>query len=123
MANKDRQKRSARQSRAEERSRVAAAQAVSTPEPGSDDKHKTDKPGSAVKTPASKPVKAKSKGRIAAYLSDVRSEIRRVIWPSKEELKNYSVAVIVTLVIFGAVIWLVDNGIVAALIGYTGLRG
>lgn len=123
MANKDRQKRSARQSRAEERSRVAAAQATSTPEPDSEDKHKTDKPASAVKAPASKPVKTKSKGRVAAYLSDVRSEIRRVIWPSKEELKNYSVAVIVTLVIFGAVIWLVDNGIVAALIGYTGLRG
>jgi len=123
MANKDRQKRSARQSRAEERSRVAAAQATSTPEPDSDDKPKADKSGNAVKTPASKPVKAKRKGRIAAYLSDVRSEIRRVIWPSKEELKNYSVAVIVTLVIFGAVIWLVDNGIVAALIGYTGLRG
>jgi|GEM_PF-937813 len=123
MANKDRQKRSARQSRAEERSRVAAAQATSTPEPDSEDKHKTDKPASAAKAPSSKPVKTKSKGRVAAYLSDVRSEIRRVIWPSKEELKNYSVAVIVTLVIFGAVIWLVDNGIVAALIGYTGLRG
>ena len=47
----------------------------------------------------------------------------RVTWPSKSELKNYSVAVIAMLVVFGVAVWLVDTGVVAALIGFTGLRG
>ena len=49
--------------------------------------------------------------------------MRRVVWPSKDELKTYSVAIVIMLVIFGVVIWLVDSGIVAALVGFTGLRG
>ena len=123
MANKDRQKRSARKARSEERSRVAAAQSASVAASVSEDKPKAAKSDSVAKTASDKPVKAKRKGRIATYLTEVRSEIRRVVWPSKEELTNYSVAVIATLIVFGVVIWLVDNGIVAALIGYTGLRG
>ncbi|MGL5173764.1 MAG: preprotein translocase subunit SecE, partial [Olsenella sp.] len=112
-----------RKARSEERIRVAAAQAASTPASVSEEKPKAAKSDSVAKTASDKPVKAKRKGRIATYLTEVRSEIRRVVWPSKEELTNYSVAVIATLVVFGVVIWLVDNGIVAALIGYTGLRG
>ena len=42
-------------------------------------------------------------------------------WPSKDELRNYSVAVIVSLVVFGVALWLVDTGIVALLVGYTSL--
>ena len=49
--------------------------------------------------------------------------MRRVVWPSKGELKSYSVAIVAMLIVFGVVIWLLDSGIVAALIGYTGLRG
>ena len=49
--------------------------------------------------------------------------MRRVVWPSPEELKSYSVAIVAMLIVFGIVIWLVDSGIVAALVGYTGLRG
>ena len=123
MAHKDRQKRSARKARKEERIRVAAAQAASTPASVSEEKPKAAKSDSVAKTASDKPVKAKRKGRIATYLTEVRSEIRRVVWPSKYVLIIYSVAVSATLVVFGVVIWLVDNGIVAALIGYTGLRG
>ena len=49
--------------------------------------------------------------------------MRRVTWPTKDELKSYSVAVIAMLIVFGVLIWLVDTGIVAALAGFTGLRG
>ena len=61
--------------------------------------------------------------RLRNYLGDVRSEMRRVVWPSRDELMSYSVAIIAMLIVFGIVIWLVDSGIVAALIGFTGLRG
>ena len=48
--------------------------------------------------------------------------MHRVTWPSKAELKNYSIAVIVMLVVFGVAVWLVDTGVVAILVGYSGLR-
>ena len=120
MANKDRNKRSVRKARAEERARVEAAQAASAPS--------SELAAKAEKKAEKKPEKKAEKKpgifrRLLNYLGDVRSEMRRVVWPSKEELKSYSVAIIAMLIVFGVVIWLVDSGIVAALVGYTGLRG
>lgn len=130
MANKDRNKRSARKARAEERARVEAAQAASagsqaaSPKPGRAaavaEKKPEPKPEKKEKKPEKKPGVFR---RLRNYLGDVRSEMRRVVWPSKEELKSYSVAIVAMLIVFGVVIWLVDSGIVAALVGYTGLRG
>ena len=130
MANKDRNKRSARKARAEERARVEAAQAASagsqaaSPKPGRAaavaEKKSEPKPEKKEKKPEKKPGVFHS---LRNYLGDVRSEMRRVVWPSKEELKSYSVAIVAMLIVFGVVIWLVDSGIVAALVGYTGLRG
>lgn len=127
MANKDRNKRSARKARAEERARVEAAQAASAGSQAA-----SPKPGRAAavaeKKSEPKPEKKPEKKpgvfhRLRNYLGDVRSEMRRVVWPSKEELKSYSVAIVAMLIVFGVVIWLVDSGIVAVLVGYTGLRG
>lgn len=117
MANKDRNKRSVRKARAEERARVEAAQAASVASSGS---------AAKAEKKAEKKKADKKPGifrRLFNYLGDVKSEMRRVVWPSKEELKSYSVAIIAMLIVFGIVIWLVDSGIVAALVGYTGLRG
>ena len=122
MANKDRQKRSARKARADERARLEAIQASSAP---AGDSQAAPKKAEASKAVA-KAEKNKKPGffkRIANWFGDVKTEMRRVTWPSKDELKSYSVAVIVMLVVFGVLIWLVDTGIVAALAGFTGLRG
>ena len=122
MANKDRQKRSARKARAEERARLEAIQASSAPAGAF---QAAPKKVEATKAPA-KADKNKKPGffkRIANWFGDVKTEMHRVTWPSKEELKSYSVAVIVMLIVFGVLIWLVDTGIVAALVGFTGLRG
>lgn len=122
MANKDRQKRSARKARAEERARLEAIQASSSPAGAS---QAAPKKVEATKAPG-KADKNKKPGffkRIANWFGDVKTEMHRVTWPSKEELKSYSVAVIVMLIVFGVLIWLVDTGIVAALVGFTGLRG
>lgn len=128
MANKDRNKRSARKARAEERARVEAAQAVSvTPEQKvAMEKKAAQEAKAAAKQEKELERKDKKPGlfrRLRTYLGNVRSEMRRVVWPSKAELKSYSVAIIIMLIVFGIVIWLVDSGIVAALVGFTGLRG
>ncbi len=124
MANKDRNKRSARQARQRERAEreVVAAESAAKA---------SVKKSKAAAAQASKkaPVKvsgAKDSGIIArtrSYFSAVRAEMRRVTWPSRTELTNYSVAVIASLIIFGFAVWLVDTGIVAALVGFTSLRG
>ena len=125
MANKDRNKRSVRKARAAERARVEAAQATSAPQVSSS--KKAAKEVATPKVVAKKETKPDKKPgifkRFANYLGDVRSEMHRVVWPSKSELKSYSIAVVILLIVLGVIIWLVDTGVVAALVGYTGLRG
>ncbi len=120
MPNKDRNKRSVRQARQRERAEreaQAAAQAAAT----SSGKKK------AVSAPKKAPVKVAEKtgiiARTKAYFSAVRAEMHRVTWPSRTELTNYSVAVVAMLIAFGVAVWLVDTGVVAGLVGFTGLRG
>ncbi|MHB1324153.1 MAG: preprotein translocase subunit SecE [Coriobacteriia bacterium] len=48
-------------------------------------------------------------GRFGKYLKDVRTELRRVIWPSRDDVVNSSVVVLVTLVFFMVFTLIVDN--------------
>ncbi|RRG00187.1 MAG: preprotein translocase subunit SecE [Coriobacteriaceae bacterium] len=132
MANKERNKRSARKARAAERAqREAARKAANGSFAATQDAEKQKKaPKYVKKAPDNKntktttvAVKPKKKGRIRSYWNDVRTEMHRVVWPSKKELRNYTGAVIVLLIIFGVCTWLVDTGVVALLVGFTGLRG
>ncbi|MRS13211.1 MAG: preprotein translocase subunit SecE [Actinobacteria bacterium] len=47
--------------------------------------------------------------RLGRYLKDVRTELRRVIWPSRKDVLNSSVIVIVTLLFFMAFTAIIDN--------------
>ncbi len=47
--------------------------------------------------------------RISSFLKDVRSEMRKVITPSRPEVQATTIVVIVTVFIFAAYFWLVDN--------------
>ena len=47
--------------------------------------------------------------RISSFLRDVRSEMRKVITPSREEVQSTTMIVIITVFIFAAYFWLVDN--------------
>ena len=101
MANKDRQKRSARKARAAERKELEekhAASQVNAP--------KKAAPAQATASAKKAAPKKKHFARIRGWFADVKSEMHRVTWPSKSELKNYSVAVIVMLVCAAA------NGVV-----------
>ena len=61
--------------------------------------------------------------RVKAYFAAVRTELRRVVWPSKKDLVNYSVAVIATLLIVGVLIAGLDTIIGEGLVLLAGLRG
>ena len=119
MAKKERQKRSARQARAQKRAELEAAHATSVASTGV-----AKKADASAKSQETKPAKAAKKpGRVRSYFQAVKAEMHRVVWPSREELKNYTVAVTVFLIVFGFCIWLVDTGVVALMVGFTGLRG
>ena len=49
--------------------------------------------------------------RIKAFYSDVRTEMKKVTTPSRKEVQATTVVVIVTVFLFGAYFWLVDNTI------------
>ena len=121
MANKERNKRSARQARQRDRAEREAQAVEAAAKSGS----KTKVAVAAKKAP----VKAASDkstgliGRARSYFSEVRAEMRRVTWPSRNELTNYSVAVVAMLIVFGVAVWAIDTGFVAVLVAFTGLRG
>ena len=122
MSNKDRNKRSSRQARQREgaeREALAAEQAAK-------DTNAKKNASKSSKTPVKVSSTNNNTGIIARtknYFGEVRSEMRRVTWPSRTELTNYSVAVIATLIVFGIAIWAVDTGFVAALVAFTSVRG
>ena len=46
-----------------------------------------------------------------SFSQEVKSEFKKIIWPSKESLTKESVAVIVTTIVLGGVVALLDLGI------------
>ena len=56
--------------------------------------------------PAPRPVKERTSPR--QYLREVRGELRKVAWPSLAEVTRYSVIVLITVVVLGAFIFLLD---------------
>jgi preprotein translocase subunit SecE len=73
------------------------------------------KPAKAPKTKVSQPAKPGIFARLSQYLRDVRSEMRRVVWPQRPEVVNSSVVVVVTLVFFVAFTFVVDSIVVELL--------
>ena len=47
--------------------------------------------------------------RLREFLKDVRSEMRKVVTPSRAEVQSTTTVVIITVFIFAAYFWLVDN--------------
>ncbi len=80
---------------------------------------KAAKPEKAVKAAksakASKPAKPSIFKRLGQYFRDVRSEMKRVVWPNRTEVVNSSVVVVVTLIFFVLFTLLVDTLVVPAL--------
>lgn len=46
--------------------------------------------------------------RLRSFLTDVRSEMRKVVWPGREEVKSTTGVVVVTVFLFAGYFFLVD---------------
>ena len=58
-----------------------------------------------------KPVRAEAaqnRGKVRKFFRDIRSEFKKISWPSKKQVWNNTVVVIVTVLIFGVVVWTLD---------------
>ncbi|MDY0341682.1 MAG: preprotein translocase subunit SecE [Coriobacteriia bacterium] len=47
--------------------------------------------------------------RIGKYFKDVRIELRRVVWPDRQEVLNSSMVVVATLIFFVFFTLIIDN--------------
>ena len=67
---------------------------------------------------ASKPKKAetKPKKKRFAFLSDVRSEMRRVTWPTKQDVLQWSGVVVLALIFFGVFVVVLDDWVVTPIL-------
>lgn len=52
---------------------------------------------------------------LGKFLREVRAELKKVHWPTKKELLDYTVTVLATVVILSVIIFAIDGVVVAAL--------
>lgn len=60
--------------------------------------------------------KTKSGGGLSRYLREMKSELKKVAWPSKKQTLNNTGTVIVCVIIVGIFVWIFD-GIAGQFIG------
>ncbi|WIV13138.1 preprotein translocase subunit SecE [Proteiniborus sp. MB09-C3] len=49
--------------------------------------------------------------RLSNYFKGVRAELKKVSWPSRKELINYTIVVLVICTIISLAVWLIDSGL------------
>ena len=47
---------------------------------------------------------------LGRFYKEVRSELKRVIWPNREQLINNTATVLFSCILIGAIIWIADAG-------------
>jgi preprotein translocase subunit SecE len=55
----------------------------------------------------------KKQNRVVKYFRDLRSELKKVVWPSRKKVVNNTTVVMVCMVIYGLLIWGIDSGLAA----------
>lgn len=48
---------------------------------------------------------------VGKFFKEVRAELKRVIWPTPNQLVTNTIAVLVVCLLIGAVIWIADFGL------------
>ena len=116
------EKRAAKKAMAAEEQSKLAAQDEEEPQSATSKTEKKaeakQEPKKAAAKPAEKPKKAKKPG----FLKEVRSEMKRVTWPTKQDVLRWSGVVVVALVFFSVFVLVLDNFIVTpVLLGISSL--
>lgn len=67
--------------------------------------------GSNSKKSNTKGDKKKQPGKIAKYFKDLKSEFKKVVWPSKKQVINNTSVVLGSIVLMGIFVGLLDTGL------------
>ena len=62
-------------------------------------------------------------GRVGTFWRDVRSEMRRVTWPTMKDVQNTTIITIVAVAFFAAYLWAIDQAWAKLLNGLHSLLG
>ena len=57
----------------------------------------------------------KKKLNFKEYFRGVKTELKKVVWPTRSEVVSYTAVVIAVCAAFALIFWLIDTGILAAL--------
>ena len=70
-----------------------------------------------------KPIAApkKQKASIGEYFKGIKTEMKKVVWPTKKELGSYTAVVLFTCTFFAVGFWLIDLGVLSALKAILGI--
>ena len=83
---------------------------------------KVEAPAKAESKAEKKPAKPKKKR--FQFLKDVKGEMKRVTWPTRQDVVRWSVVVVCALLFFGIYVAILDNAIVTPiLVGISSLAG
>ena len=55
--------------------------------------------------------KTKKSGRFKEYFHGVKTELKKVVWPTKKETYKYTIIVLVVCAAFALLFWLLDTGV------------
>ena len=79
-------------------------------------KEEADNKAAATATKSEKKDAAPAKKKKKGFLSNVRSEMKRVTWPTRTDVLRWSGVVVVALLFFGIFVALLDNVIITPLL-------
>jgi preprotein translocase subunit SecE len=68
-------------------------------------------PGLPVSSYAGRPDRAEILRRLIRFLKEVRSELKRVSWPSRDDVRESTTVVIVVVIVLAVFIGLVDRAL------------
>ncbi len=58
--------------------------------------------------------------RVWSFAADSRAEVRKVVWPSRQETVQTTLIVLAMVLLMGVILWLVDMGLLAIVRSVTG---
>ena len=71
------------------------------------------------KVPAAPP--KRQRASIKEYFKGIKTEIKKVVWPTRKELGSFTMVVILTCAFFAVGFWAVDSGVLWALKAVLGI--
>ncbi len=58
---------------------------------------------------------AKKQGGVKGYFKGIKSEMGKVVWPTRKELYKFTVVVLCTCTIFALAFWIIDSAVLFGL--------